>query len=534
MSISNSTKKSSTAVNSLAVAAVIVPNSIYGTTASETIYGTINGDTIYGGDGGNDTIIGRDGDDTIYGNIDGSDKLYGGIGNDVIFGGLDNFSNGNEENNGSGIDIIHGNEGNDVLYAGAEVNVTIHGDAGDDVIWGSLLGSLFGGIGNDTIYAHESESSLSVYGGAGDDKFDLNGNDMVAYGGWGNDQISVLSESISPNALVYGGHGEDAFTIETAAVAYGEQGNDVFSITWFDENYSGSKVYGGSGNDSVAYDNDESNGANHIFGGAGDDYLHGSTVENADKVHGDGGNDNITYGGEIYGGWGNDSIVSGYGDDLVYGGGGADLITVNRKLEDRDFEYGTESTDKVYGGAGNDVIIFGETDSYDEYRDTSVTNTLSSIYGENGSDNISVKGIFNVEVFGGNGNDVISAGGTVYDAIAYGESPVDVAIDYLLSGGRGADSFMLTANTGLGEEGRQNDHTTTTFDLNDFKNDVDTVSMEGFGVFAFSDFREFSHEIDGNVVFTRTDAENQTNTVIFHNITFAQLQDDLFFGLVPA
>jgi Ca2+-binding RTX toxin-like protein len=84
-----------------------------------------------------------------------------------------------------------------------------------------------------------------------------------------------------------------------------------------------------------------------VFGGAGDDTIYGSYLD--DKQDGGDGND------YIYGGVGNDIINGGGGSDEIYGGDGDDIIDPgNRNGGD---------TDVVYGGSGADIFFTGAISS---------------------------------------------------------------------------------------------------------------------------------------------------------------------------
>ena len=137
------------------------PNQVYG----HNYYGN----NTYNLNGGEDSFhgasfLGGEQRDIVYGG-DGNDSIGGGHGNDTLHGG-------------NGSDHLSGDEGFDRLY----------GDGGRDTLngWDGNHDELYGGIGNDIIYADSDKVN------AGD----------------GNDQVTVLSYD-SDYATVNLGKGAD-------------------------------------------------------------------------------------------------------------------------------------------------------------------------------------------------------------------------------------------------------------------------------------------------------------------------------------
>ena len=145
------------------------------------------------------------------------------------------------------------------------------------------------------------------------------------------------------------------------ATVEGGPGNDRVAIAAF------GAVYGGGGNDIVVggfYS--ETNHKNELFGGEGDDWIHGIEPQNSvdstprdymeggpgrDRLEGNNGNDTL------YGGDGNESsglIAVGnaiVGFELImaglYGGAGNDYLD------------GGDGNDNLDGGADNDILVGG-------------------------------------------------------------------------------------------------------------------------------------------------------------------------------
>ena len=157
-----------------------------------------------------------------------------------------------------------------------------------------------------------------------------------------------------------------------------------------------SLVWGGRGEDDIRVRSGEA----FVWGGEGDDTIRGNTGRDFvwggigdDMIKGNGGDDFLSgeFGDDVInGGSGNDRIWGGPGFDLIRGGSGDDILD------------GGGGLDTVFGGAGNDYIVSG-TGNIDE-----------SFELERSTSN------------GGSGDDTILA---TFDAI--------------LTGGRGADKFVI-------------------------------------------------------------------------------------------
>lgn len=130
----------------------------------------------------NDTITGTKQADTIYG-LAGYDRINGAGGNDTIYGGPTN-------------DRIRGGLGNDRMY----------GEAGDDAIFTDFGADYVdGGLGNDAIEAYGSPTwrpgmawgqaggASTVLGGPGNDRIDVIGRGIDAYGGDGDDRVEFVN-----------------------------------------------------------------------------------------------------------------------------------------------------------------------------------------------------------------------------------------------------------------------------------------------------------------------------------------------------
>jgi Ca2+-binding RTX toxin-like protein len=114
-------------------------------------------------------------------------------------------------------------------------------------------------------------------------------------------------------------------------------------------------VIGGDGNDTMT-------GAGTLFGGSGDDFI--LTVDRGfNQVNGNAGNDTIighSTSEWLLGGQGNDLIeLQVNSRDIVNGGQGDDTITANTFVTTGQILHGGQGNDVIRGGAGNDQI-FGD------------------------------------------------------------------------------------------------------------------------------------------------------------------------------
>lgn len=143
----------------------------------------------------------------------------------------------------------------------------------------------------------------------------------------------------------------------------GSADNDVIDAdSWFDDAY---RIYGNGGNDTLI-------GGDHndkILGGTGNDILIGK--EGDDKLDGGQGNDTL-YGnaGNDYleGNADNDTLIGGAGSDILVGGTGDDVLYDEEEFSINNAQSAPNDTnrhnkDELYGGTGNDTLV--STSGYD-------------------------------------------------------------------------------------------------------------------------------------------------------------------------
>lgn len=153
----------------------------------------------------------------------------------------------------------------------------------------------------------------------------------------------VESTALSPSTLTaFGGAGQDEIRGGVGADSlYGGQDNDL--------------VFGGPGNDAIFGNEGDDfisgdDGVDTLYGGLGNDELHGGLL--ADTIFGDVGDDLLRGSlgdDDLFGGEGNDTLLGGDGDDTLEGESGNDLLD------------GGSGDDVTSGGIDNDTYQFENT-----------------------------------------------------------------------------------------------------------------------------------------------------------------------------
>ena len=402
-----------------------------GTDASDSLSGSGGPDEIFGqagddwisGFGGSDTLFVNEGNDTLRGGS-GEDFLIGGTGGDWLVGGggLDYAAyhlagSAVQVDLGLGrgfageaagdllryvegligtsfADVLIGSDFDDIIYGGHGGD-TIYGLGGDDFIvsgqhpkFGPIYeltgvpAKLYGGNGNDTIWASEHAPGDHLFGGAGDDHLyggglarGGSGHDFIyagagdsrVFGGGGNDTI----------VATYGDHTVDAGSgddlVLTDGLHGGHQivalgsGNDIAHVSWYDKE-SPKTLDGGRGIDLLTLDFSQglsvravldlslqATGEYQNFGAIRfsnfevfEFYLH---TYNYDLKLGSGSDTVVCGAGQdlLRGADGNDFLDGGPGADTLIGGSGDDILIAGGSS--------TSGRDKLFGGAGDDVMF---------------------------------------------------------------------------------------------------------------------------------------------------------------------------------
>ena len=392
-----------------------------------------------------DFVVGGIGNDVIAGGAD-PDVLMSSNGDDTVFGGdivdVDSFLEESRTALGTGRrgDWISGGRGNDTLV-GTHDDDVVFGGGGEDL--------LIGGAGNDVLN--------------GDDNYIINSTGMTNIIGETREEflafrtydwsISVPASDPFDTRYAHVQSLDTAALVGGADVIFGGAGNDrIHGLQGNDY------LYGEAGNDVVTGDG----GADYIFGGDGDDLLtgerNGRRDANGNQVA-DPGDDFIDGGAGndfIQGEAGNDYLVGGDGNDEIWGDARYDASVAGDDYldggEGNDLLMGGGGADVIHGGTGNDTLLGDSEDTplvkmgNDRLFGGAGDDLLRGYGGDDwldgGADNDELRGdAGNDTLFGGDGNDFLD-GGTGDDRL-HGGAGNDVLIggvgnDYL-DGGTGAD-----------------------------------------------------------------------------------------------
>jgi Ca2+-binding RTX toxin-like protein len=455
--------------------------SLSGGSGNDVITGADDQTTVYGGVG-NDSItfadeknvaFGEDGDDTIIG-LKGNDIFSGGAGNDYIEGA--------EAANSAS--LLFGNSGNDTLYLGDTSPDSAYGGQGDDSVFAGSTASANGqylsgdkgadkitylGKGKDVVLdGDRSASGQSVGTDAGADTFVLasSGTDLPTnlfiLGGGGNDSVigsgtgAVVPALLGVGASIFAGKGDDYFNVVSSGSAQisGDLGNDSGSVA-----LSGNDTLFGDGatqGSDAALGNDQftvtGSGGNFIFGDTalgtigGNDTLDVTKAGSGNVIYGGGGNDSLVSAGgnTLIGGAGNDIYVFGAGDKVLFDSLGVNTYVAGSGASTSDVVT-VQAGDSFTGGAT--FLVTGEAELIktlsnggviaSDAKDLIQIGTVDGVTSLKGGDdtfsgvNLAGSGV----VSGGDGNDNITFTGT------------DVAAG-LIDGGSGNDIVKFTDTLG--------------------------------------------------------------------------------------
>ncbi|OLP58626.1 hemolysin [Xaviernesmea oryzae] len=264
-----------------------------------TIEGTDFDDTIYQSDANLAavTIYGYGGRDTITLDITdrdgGFNTVFAGTGNDKV---INNFEGGNYIELGSGDDYYLA----DIKAYASKSFDKVYGGAGDDVFEvNGQVSDYFGGDGNDTFY---SVGFKNYFDGG-------NGNDTISYeiqDEYSSAGLGVTVDLAKGKATITKGRVEILKNIENATGT--ASADDLFG----------------------------NNKANVLKGLGGDDILKGF-----------GGDD------DLFGGSGDDDLFGGAGRDILVGGRGSDYLKGEAGADTFEFD----SIDDSVVGKNRDVIL---------------------------------------------------------------------------------------------------------------------------------------------------------------------------------
>jgi hypothetical protein len=283
----------------------------------------------------------------------------------------------------------------------------------------------------------------------------------------------------------FAGAGLDHVELDLPDFAAIKASSAIAHLTAINDNFTGSEgtdiIDAGLGDDTI----DGKGGNDYLFGGSGNDTIYGGA--GADHIEGGGGNDTL-YGfyysdtgddrspNVIFGDAGADKIYGGNGDDRLYGGDGADTLRddITGGLQ----EGGEFGNDWLDGGSGDDQLFAGSG--------------FDTLLGGEGNDLISAGGIYGFNIIdGGAGNDVISFAqgdqvnaGSGDDNITYDglSSLARLQLDIAHAGhsvvvaGEGADTLSF----GSGIFNALSSASKVTVDLREALSSVDVVEIYAF------------------------------------------------------
>ncbi|WP_107820362.1 calcium-binding protein [Neisseria sicca] len=449
-----------------------------GTEKDDSLYGNELANFITGG-AGDDAISGYGGNDILHGGA-GNDTLNGGSGNDTLHGGV-----GNDTLNGdTGSDRLVGGAGNDTLNGG-------HYEA-DTYVFEK-------GHGKDVVseYGSQTEHTDTLrFEGAkfADAVFDRSGNHLIVKAYGGEDQVTIndffYSEfyryarfafddktvSLDEASLTVKGGAENdkLYGWKTDDLLDGGDGNDSLDAG------GGSDILnGGKGNDVL----NGGDGSDILNGGEGNDELNGGSGK--DKLHGGLGNDTLNgghYDADTY------VFEKGHGKDVVSDYGSQTEHTDTLRFE------GAKFADAVFDRSGNHLIVkaYGGEDQvtindffYSEfYRyarfafdDKTVTFDDAGLMMKGRDINETLNGWSTHDVIdGGAGNDTLNGGSgndTLHGGVGNDTLNGDTGSDRLVGGAGNdtlngghyeADTYVFEKGHGkdvVSEYGSQTEHTDT-------------------------------------------------------------------------
>ena len=401
----------------------------------------LQGDDIVISQNADDYVYAGQGADTIRLNssVASANLARGGEGNDSIFYGNDT---GFITQDGETICSVQGDKGNDaIIYVGAVTNIVddaaFGGGQGADTIsfigegneyGANLLNStITGGMNNDLItvkatrftdsevngakgadtISYDADGGLlgTVYGGLGNDVISLAGQVGKVMGGLGKDTITAAVGTVGIS--VNGGGGDDLISLDTfrgivrgdGSVDSSNDGKDVITLTTF----GGGQVYGDGQADSITVTTSVDT---TVGGGLGGDTI-SVTSTALSTINGGYGNDSITasdHTSVISGGFGNDTIVSTNAGSTITGGDNNDRIVMGVAGNSANLDGGNGADAFVFassnkkatisGGAGNDTLTYSAQDGVGRIvaNDGTAIDGVIAINGGAGSDTYAING----------------------------------------------------------------------------------------------------------------------------------------------
>lgn len=407
LTLQNAGDSTATATNSDSIILRNI-NNLIGSSHDDTLTGN-NQDNIIYGSGGNDTLDGGTSNDTLsYSLLATGVTADLGAGTVTKTGGSDSFSN---------FDVFTGTDHNDYVIAGSLIN-TINGGLGTDTLSyentgtsvtvnmasGTTTGALTqtftgfenitGGSAADTLTGDEGNNVIT--GGAGDDILNANGGSDTLDGGANNDTATYVSYAAAINVnlgaaslQVDDGVGgvSSLISIETLV---GTSYDDTFNSGSTSRTIS---LNGGAGTDTMNFASESAavtaNLSTNATGAFGTYTFIGNSIEN------------------LTGGSGNDTLTGTSGNNVIIGGSGNDTINANGGSDTIDGDIGTDTlTYASYGAAVTmNLAALSVTDAASA---VSTFSNIETLVGTDYNDTIlSGLSIANFTINGGAGTDTM-------------------------------------------------------------------------------------------------------------------------------
>lgn len=262
--------------------------------------------------------------------------------------------------------VISGTTGNDYIISDRNESHDFLGGLGNDtLIGGAFSDTLLGGDGNDVISGRDGDDLIDggvvstgfdiLYGGGGNDRFELNFGNMlyfdptggIIYGGSGWDVLFV--DSPISTGILSDLSGWSTVSVENLLLMYNQP---LWVTAAFLNSFETISVVSGGGSSDVGL---------HLKSPGSVDIV---LVEGFVSFSGSQGSDQISVATndntilKLYGIEGNDELVGGEGSDIVYGGTGRDTIN------------GGAGDDQIEGESGSDTYIYNYGDGWDDLSDS--------------------------------------------------------------------------------------------------------------------------------------------------------------------
>lgn len=272
------------------------PNGVVTYTDFESLNGTEGGDNI-----------------AINASLDSIRRIESAGGNDVITY-TDSRATSPEETT-----LIGPGLGTDSVVVKSTPKVTINLSDGGDI------DTVTGDLGNDSIISDAADVIIDTSVAVNPPAAQINGHVLYVNGTDGNDQVFLVNPESNLGVVEVNVNGAvstfpigqfDLIQISTGI------GHDLVRFDQFRPFVVNTKIYTGSGNDSVF----GCGGSDRVYAGDGNDWVGG--FGGNDVIYGEVGND------RLFGGDGKDYIVGGEGVDVLRGEGGQDRIIANAGEDD--------------------------------------------------------------------------------------------------------------------------------------------------------------------------------------------------------